>query len=115
MSPEQFVAVLVALTGLVAAVGVAIVQIMSLRKAVDGRLSELVEATRLGATKQGEMSGRAWERANPQPRQALDLPHESGQSRQAATLDSRDRLRRASERAVRRGASADPESSRRVT
>lgn len=58
MSPEQLVAVLVAATALVTAIGVIVAQLVSLRKAVDGRLTELVESTRLAATKLGELRGR---------------------------------------------------------
>ncbi len=66
MTSEQLVAVLVALAGLVTAMGVLIGQIVQLRKEVDGRLSQLVEATRGAALKEGELRGRDHAKGDPQ-------------------------------------------------
>lgn len=58
MSPEQLVAVLAALTGVLTAVGILIRQVGELRHEVNGRLSDLVEATRIASLKEGELLGR---------------------------------------------------------
>jgi hypothetical protein len=58
VSPEQLVAVLVAVTGVIGAIGVLIGQIRSLRQEINGRLSDLVDATRVAALKEGELLGR---------------------------------------------------------
>ena len=58
MSPEQLVAILGAVTALVIALGAVVRQIAELRKDINGRLSQLVETTRVAATKEGELLGR---------------------------------------------------------
>jgi hypothetical protein len=58
MSPEQLVAILVALTGVLTAVGILIGQVRTLRHDINGRLSDLVEATRVASLKEGELVGR---------------------------------------------------------
>ena len=58
MSAEQFVAVLVAITGLVAAIGALYTEVRATRSAVNGRLTELVESTRLAATALAELKAR---------------------------------------------------------
>ena len=61
MTPEQATALLVAATGLIAALGVLVAQLHQLRKDLNGRLAELVETTRVAALKTGELEGRAWQ------------------------------------------------------
>jgi hypothetical protein len=63
VSPEQITAVLGGLAAVIGAFGVLVAQVASLRKAVDGRLTELVEATRASAQAQGELVGRRRGRA----------------------------------------------------
>ncbi len=58
MSAEQATALLVALTGLVGALSVLVVQLRQMRKDLNGRLTELVETTKLAASKTGELAGR---------------------------------------------------------
>lgn len=58
MTTEQLVAVLGGLTALIAAVSALLVQVRSLRGAVDGVLHELVEAKAAAAEKEGELRGR---------------------------------------------------------
>jgi hypothetical protein len=58
VSAEQATALLVALTGLVGALSVLVVQLRQMRKDLNGRLTELVETTKLAATKTGELAGR---------------------------------------------------------
>jgi hypothetical protein len=58
VSPEQFVAIVVALTGAIAAVGVVLVQLAQLRREVNGRLTQLLEETREQGRLEGELRGR---------------------------------------------------------
>lgn len=58
MTSDQFVAVLGGVTALVIALGTIIVQVYALHKAVNGRLSQLVDVTQKAAQKQGELLGR---------------------------------------------------------
>ena len=58
MTPEQAVAIVVALTGLLAAVGIVIHNVGELRRDVNGRLQELLDEARLAAAKTGELRGR---------------------------------------------------------
>jgi len=58
MTPEQLVAILVAITGVLGAIGILIGQIRQLRHEVNGRLSELLFVTAAAAHKEGEMMGR---------------------------------------------------------
>lgn len=58
MTPEQIVALIVALTGLMAAIGVVIRQLGELRKDLNGRLEQLLVATSEASRKQGELAGR---------------------------------------------------------
>jgi hypothetical protein len=62
VTPEQLTAIIGALGTLVVAVVGLIVQLRLLRKDLNGRLSQLVETTRRGAQKQGELEGRDWTR-----------------------------------------------------
>ena len=63
MSPEQLVAVLVAFTGVLSAIGILIGQVRTLRHEINGRLSDLVEATRIASLKEGELLGRDHEKS----------------------------------------------------
>lgn len=58
MSPEQATALIVALTGLVAAMGVILVQLRQTHQLINSRMTELVETTKLAAQKSGELAGR---------------------------------------------------------
>lgn len=58
ITPEQATALVVALTGLVAAVGAILVQIRSLRKDLNGRLTQLLDEAKTAAEKRGELAGR---------------------------------------------------------
>lgn len=58
MSPEQLVAIISAVTALVVALVPLFVQIHMLRKDVNGRLTQLVDAASIAAEKRGELSGR---------------------------------------------------------
>lgn len=58
MTTEQLVAVLGAITALVIAVGAVMQQLLALRKQIDGRMGEMLELTRLAATREGELQGR---------------------------------------------------------
>ena len=58
MSPEQLVALVVALSGLLGAIGIVIGQVAALRRDINGRLTQLLEATAAHAAKEGELAGR---------------------------------------------------------
>ena len=58
MTPEQATALIVAATGLIAAVGVLVVQLRSLRKDINGRLSQVLDLAATAARKDGELAGR---------------------------------------------------------
>lgn len=58
MTPEQVVGLIVALTGLLAAIGVVIRRLGELRKDLNGRLEQLLAATAEASRKQGELAGR---------------------------------------------------------
>ena len=53
MSPEQFIALVVAITPLVAAIGAVYIQLKSLTRRVDGRLTELLELIRTSSHAEG--------------------------------------------------------------
>jgi len=55
---EQATGLLVAVTGLVGAVGVLVVQLRSLRKDLNGRLTQLLAVAEQAARKDGELAGR---------------------------------------------------------
>lgn len=58
VTPEQASALIVALTGLVAALGVIIVQLRQTHNLVNSRMTQLVDTTKLAAHKDGELAGR---------------------------------------------------------
>jgi hypothetical protein len=58
MSPEQATALIVAITGLVGALGIVLHNIAELRKDLNGRLQELIDARVEAAQKRGELAGR---------------------------------------------------------
>lgn len=62
MSPEQFTALIVAVTGLIAAVGVVLAQVRQTHNLVNSRMTELLDATKLASQKTGELQGRDQER-----------------------------------------------------
>jgi hypothetical protein len=78
VSAEQATALLVALTGLVGALSVLVVQLRQMRKDLNGRLTELVETTKLAATKTGELAGRDFSdrRFSDRPDDVQWVPHE---------------------------------------
>jgi hypothetical protein len=66
LTAEQATALIVAVTGLVAALGAIYAQLRQTHGLINGRMQELVDSTRLAAAKQGEMDGRDWARGiNP--------------------------------------------------
>lgn len=72
MSPEQATALVVAITGLVVALGTVYGQIRGLRQdvrshhaTVDGRMVELLTLSQLAAKKQGELEGRDFVTRSP--------------------------------------------------
>lgn len=58
MTPEQLVAILVAISGVLGAVGILIGEIRKLRYDLNGRLSEYLHAAATAARKEGELAGR---------------------------------------------------------
>lgn len=58
MSPEQVTALVVAFTGLLAAIGVCIGQIAALRRDVNGRLTQLLQEVAAAERREGELAGR---------------------------------------------------------
>lgn len=58
MTPEQFVAVLGAITALVVALGAIFVQLRQTHTLVNGQAQQLRDMTGLAAQKQGELAGR---------------------------------------------------------
>lgn len=58
MTPEQATAFIVSVTGLIAALGVAIAQFRSLRRDINGRLTQLLTTAAEAARKDGELAGR---------------------------------------------------------
>jgi hypothetical protein len=69
VSPEQAVALIAAVTALVVALGAVIHNIGELRKDLNGRMEQLLQATSDVARKQGELAGRDFMRrlATPPP------------------------------------------------
>lgn len=65
MTVEQFVAILVAITGLLGAFGLLIRQISELRADLNGRMQELLDHTRTAAMKEGELAGRDYTASQP--------------------------------------------------
>lgn len=58
MSPEQLVALIGAVAGLLGALAVVLHNIAELRKDLNGRLQELIDARVEAAAKRGELTGR---------------------------------------------------------
>jgi hypothetical protein len=58
MSPEQFVAIMGALTLLIGAIVQLLVAVRSLHSAVNGRLTMLLDEATTAARKDGELAGR---------------------------------------------------------
>jgi hypothetical protein len=58
VTPEQFSGIIVAVTGLVAAIGLLVTQVRGLRKDLNGRMQELLDTSKLAAQKDGELAGR---------------------------------------------------------
>lgn len=63
MTPEQATALIVAVTGLVGALGVVFAQLRQTHKLINSRMTELIETTKLASLKTGELEGRDQERA----------------------------------------------------
>jgi hypothetical protein len=62
ITPEQVTALIVALTGLVGALGVIIVQLRQTHKLVNGQTTAFTQTARFAALKEGELAGRDYER-----------------------------------------------------
>lgn len=58
MTPEQAVAILGGLTALVVAVSALLVQVHNLRRDVNGRVTQLLDAAGIAREKRGELAGR---------------------------------------------------------
>jgi hypothetical protein len=58
MSPEQATALVAAITGLIVALGVFVVQIRQVSSQLNGRLSQLLAVANAAAMKEGELAGR---------------------------------------------------------
>ncbi len=58
MTPEQAAALIVAITGLVGALGAVFVQLRQTHSLINSRMTELVETTKLAAQARGELAGR---------------------------------------------------------
>lgn len=58
MTVDQATALVVAATGLIGAIGVLAVQLRSLRKDIDGRLTQVLDLAATAARKEGELAGR---------------------------------------------------------
>lgn len=58
MTPEQWTALVGAITALVVAVGAVLVQLRGLRNDLNGRVSQMIDSTALAHRKQGELEGR---------------------------------------------------------
>lgn len=71
MTPEQLVAVLGAITALIVAVGAVYVQVLRTHQLVNGRMNELLEATRSSAHAEGVIAAIA---ATP-PAEESKPPH----------------------------------------
>lgn len=87
MTVEQATALIVALTAMVTAIGVVVVQLVSLRKQIDGRLSELLEQTKLASGHRGELIGRDFADA---ARATLDAAPTSGATAGAPPVSARE-------------------------
>jgi hypothetical protein len=78
VTPEQLVAVLVAVAGVLTAVGIVIQQLAALRKDLNGRLTQLLEETRMRAMKEGELRARDYiglqQRRSTDPQTRTDVP-----------------------------------------
>lgn len=84
MTAEQATALIVAATGLIAAIGTVIVQVRGLRRDLNGRVSQLIDVSSTAQRRLGELEGRDFMHRlqNPPPLQApqpsLDEPPHSG-------------------------------------
>ena len=63
ITPEQATALIVAITGLIAALGAVFVQLRQTHALINSRMTQLVETTKLAAQASGELSGARDERA----------------------------------------------------
>lgn len=71
MTPEQGTALVVALTGLLGAIGLLIGQLVALRRDINGKMEELVRHAAEAARKDGELVGRDYQ---AQRRRRTDVP-----------------------------------------
>lgn len=58
MTPEQAIAIIAAVSTLVVAVTALLVQVHALRRDVNGRVTQLLEAAGVAREKRGELAGR---------------------------------------------------------
>jgi len=72
LSVEGLTALIIAVTGLVGALGAVFVQLRQTHSLINSRMTELIETTKLASGKAGELAGRDQERA----RQAIQIPAE---------------------------------------
>jgi vacuolar-type H+-ATPase subunit B/Vma2 len=61
MTPDQFTAVIIALTGLVTALGAIFVQLRQTHSLINSRMTQLVAETKLAGTLAGQIEGREQE------------------------------------------------------
>lgn len=71
MTPEQGTALVVAITGLLGAIGLLIGQLVALRRDINGKMEELVRHASAAAEKRGELAGRDYQ---AQRRRRTDVP-----------------------------------------
>lgn len=67
MTPEALTALIVAITGLVGALGVVYVQVRATHTLVNSRMDELLNTTKLANQSIGELRGQNAERARTNP------------------------------------------------
>lgn len=63
MSPEQLTALIIAVTGLIAALGAVFAQLRQTHALINSRMTELIDTTKLAAQLGGQLEGVASERA----------------------------------------------------
>lgn len=73
MTTEGVIALFGALTALITAVTACLIQIRSLRIAVNGMLHELVDARSTAAEKEGELRGRDFVASQPLPERPTEI------------------------------------------
>ena len=62
MTPEQATALIIALTGLVGALGAVFVQLRQTHRLINSRMTQLIDTTKLAAQKSSELAGRDFDK-----------------------------------------------------